>query len=239
MTEPDPDLDRALGADFAPERVDAVTFDSYGTLVDTDSAARALAGLVDDPAATARRWRRNALFYSVVAGSLDAYGTYADLHRDGLRDALRAEGVDLDEERLREVNAVYRDLDPFADVARGFERLADAGYDPSILSNGSPEWLAALLESAWIERFVATVVSADEIRTLKPDRALYEYAATRIDAPPGRIVRVTAHWLDVQGAVHAGMRAVWLDRGGQWPSFGPRPSLAVDSIDEVCDLLGT
>lgn len=224
--------------DFDPSRVDVVTFDSYGTLVDTDSAARALADLVDDPAATARRWRRNALLYSVVAGYVDAYGTYADLHRDGLRDALRAEGIDLDEGRLREINAAYRDLDPFADVARGFERLADAGYHPSILSNGNPEWLDALVESAGIEESVATVVSADEIRTLKPDRALYVHAADRVGAPPERIAHVTAHWLDVQGAVHAGMQGVWLDRGGQWPSFGPRPALSIESIGEVCALLG-
>ena len=57
---------------FDPERVDAVTFDSYGTLVDTGAAATVLEGVVDDPAAVAREWRENALFFSVVAGPLDA-----------------------------------------------------------------------------------------------------------------------------------------------------------------------
>lgn len=224
---------------FDPDRIDAVTFDSYGTLVDTASAARALEGVVDAPAATARAWRRNALFYSMVAGYIDEYRTYSELHLDGLRDALGAAGVDLPEERLRELNAVYRDLAPFDDGARGFECLHDAGYAPSILSNGDPEWLDSLVDATGVEPFVAETVSADEIRTLKPSRALYDPAATRVGAPAERIAHVTAHWMDAQGAIHAGMQGVWLDRGGDgWPSFGPRPSLAVDSIDALCDRLG-
>ncbi len=223
---------------FDAETVRAVTFDSYGTLVDTDSAARALEGLVEDPEAVAAAWRENALFYSVVANDLDQYGTYFELHLDGLRDALRAAGVDLGEERLRELNAVYHDLDPYSDVAPGFERLAAAGYRPSICSNGNPEMLASLVETAGIEESVVELVSAHDIRTLKPARELYEHAATQVGHPPEAIAHVTCHWLDVQGAMNAGMQGVFLDRGAvQWPSFGPPPTLAVDSIDEVCDRL--
>jgi len=224
---------------FDPERVETVLFDSYGTLVDTASAARALDGLVDDPDAVAREWRENALRYSLVANDLDQYATYFALHLDGLRDALRAEGVDLPAADLREINAVYHDLDPFADVARSFERLAEAGYRPSILSNGNPEMLASLVESAGIGDDVGELVSAHDVRTLKPARELYEHAASRVDATPGAVAHVTAHWMDVQGAMHAGMQGVFLAREGeQWPSFGPAPSLRVDSLATLCDRLG-
>jgi len=223
---------------FDPGRVEAVLFDSYGTLVDTGSAARVLEGVVAEPDAVAEAWRENALFYSVVANDLDQYGTYFELHLDGLRDALRAEGVDLPDERLRELNAVYHDLDPFPDVARGFERLAAAGYRPSVCSNGNPEMLDSLVESAGVEGTVAELVSAHDVRTLKPARELYEHAAARLDLPPARLAHVTCHWLDVQGAMNAGMQGVFLDRGGiQWPSFGPPPTLTAESIDGVCDRL--
>ncbi len=223
---------------FDPGRVEAVLFDSYGTLVDTGSAARVLEGVVADPDAVAEAWRENALFYSVVANDLDQYGTYFELHLDGLRDALRMEGVDLPDERLRELNAVYHDLDPFPDVARGFERLAAAGYRPSVCSNGNPEMLDSLVEAAGVEGTVAELVSAHDVRTLKPARELYEHAAARLDLPPGRLAHVTCHWLDVQGAMNAGMQGVFLDRGGiQWPSFGPQPTLTAASIDDICDRL--
>jgi len=224
---------------FDPEHIEAVTFDSYGTLVDTGSAARVLDDIVDDPDAVATEWRENALLYSVVANDLDQYATYFDLHLDGLRDALRAEGLDLDEERLRELNGVYHDLDPYPDVADAFARLADAGYRPSICSNGNPEMLDSLVAAAGIEESVVELASAHDIRTLKPARELYEHAASLVDRPPERVAHVTGHWMDVQGAMHAGMQGIYLDRGGrQWPSFGPEPTLTVDSLEEFCEKLG-
>lgn len=222
---------------FDPDSVEAVLFDSYGTLVDTASTARALEGLVDDPEAVAAEWRENALFYSVVANDLDQYRTYFELHRDGLRDALRAAGVDRSEERVAELNAAYHDLDPFPDVDN-VKRLAEAGYRPSICSNGNPEMLESLLEATGLGDSIAELVSAHDIRTLKPARELYEHAATRVGNPPDRIAHVSAHWMDVQGAMHAGMQGIFLDRAGKhWPSFGPEPTCTVDSLSELCDRL--
>jgi 2-haloacid dehalogenase len=224
---------------FDADRVKAVLFDSYGTLVDTQSAKRVLDDLVDDPAAVAQAWRDNALFYSVVANDLDQYKTYFELHLDGLRDALQATGVSLSEQRLRDLNAVYHDLTPFGDVTRSFERLATAGYQPSICSNGNPEMLDSLIEVADIGDSIAETVSAHDIRTLKPARELYEHAADELGDDPEHVVHVTAHWMDVQGAMNAGMQGVYLNRQGasEWPSFGPTPTLTVDSIDALCDRL--
>ena len=225
---------------FDADRVAVVTFDSFGTLVDTTSAARVLEDLVADPAAVARRWRSNALTYSTVANDLDQYRTYFELHLEGLRDALRAEGVDLSEERLRELNTVYHDLDPVEGAAAAVRRLAEAGYRPSVCSNGDPEMLDGLAASAGIEETVTELVSADEIQRLKPARELYEHTATRLGVEPDRIAHVTAHWVDVQGGMNAGMQGVHLRRegtGGEWPSFGPEPTLAVDSFGALCERL--
>jgi 2-haloacid dehalogenase len=220
---------------FDPERVDAVTFDSYGTLVDTGAAATALEGVVDDPAAVAREWRENALFFSVVAGPLDEYETYMELHRLGLADALRAAGHDPSPERLRELNAVYHDLAPYDDVVAAVARLDTAGYAPSILSNGNPEMLASLVETTGIEDAVHERISADTVRTFKPASALYEHAADRLGVRPDRVAHVTAHWMDVQGAANAGMQGVWLNRGGEeWTAFGDEPAAVVDSLDALC-----
>lgn len=227
-----------MDSTFDPGRVDRVTFDSYGTLVDTSVAASVLEGVVDDPDAVAARWRENALFFSVVAGELDEYGTYYDLHEAGLRDALRAAGVGLDEVDVGELNDIYHRLDPYPDVAPAFERLADAGYGPAILSNGDPEMLDSLVETLGIDETVDSVVSADEIRRFKPARELYGHAATRVGAAVESVAHVTAHWMDVQGATNAGMQGVWLNRGdGEWTAFGSDPSLVVDSLDDLCDLL--
>lgn len=223
---------------FDPTAVDAVLFDSYGTLVDTGAAATVLEGVVDAPDAVATAWRENALLFSVVAGDLDEYATYYELHLDGLRDAVRAAGYDLPDEQLRELNRVYHDLAPYDDVRRCFDRLATAGYRPSICSNGDPEMLTSLVETTGIDESVDTVVSADSIRTFKPAAELYDHAATELGVPVDRLAHVTAHWLDVQGAENAGMQGVWLNRGdAAWTAFGGEPSLVVESLDELCACL--
>jgi 2-haloacid dehalogenase len=223
---------------FETERVSVVTFDSYGTLVDTASAATALEGVVDDPETTAREWRRSALVYSLAATPIEQYRTYFELHRSALADTLAAEGVDLTADRIAELTGVYHRLDPFEDVREGFERLAGAGYRPSIVSNGDPGMLVSLVETTGIEGTVDTVVSADEIRTLKPTAALYEHAAERLGVPIERIAHVTAHWMDVLGAIHAGMQGVWLAREGtSWASFDGAPHLTVGSIPDLCAVL--
>jgi hypothetical protein len=50
-------------------------------------------------------------------------------------------------------------------------------------------------------------------------------AADRVGAPPDELAHVTALWLDVQGAEHAGFRGVWLNRDDDPEEpFGSDPS---------------
>lgn len=220
------------------DRVEVITFDSFSTLVDIHSSRAVLEGIVEDPVAVADRWRSRATQYSRVANFLADYDTYDGLHRRGLEYALEEAGVSLPEARIRELNAVYRDLDPFEDVPGGLERLAEAGYPLAIISNGDPAMLDDLTVGTGLEDVLGAVVSADEIRRYKPAIELYEYAADRLGVSPSRILHVSAGPLDVQGAIHAGMQGAWLDRyGDPWETFGPDPDLHVETTFELVDVL--
>lgn len=224
---------------FDTHRIETITFDSFSTLVDPQSAARALEGYVADPAAVARRWHPLAVRYATVANEIDAYSTYDDLHRDAIKHLLAERDVAVSDAELDEINAVYHDLDPFDDVREGMERLSER-FDLAILSNGDPAMLDSLLASAGIEEHISETVSADEIRTFKPAVELYEHAAERTDTPIDAISHVAAGWMDAMGASHAGMQGVWLDRRGDpWPAFDGEPDLRVESLYELADVLST
>ncbi|MFB6163777.1 MAG: HAD family hydrolase, partial [Haloarculaceae archaeon] len=108
-----------------------------------------------------------------------------------------------------------------------------------VVSNGDPEMLAAMVEHAEIDDLLSGTVSADEVETFKPAAELYEHAADRIGTPIDELAHVTAGWFDVQGAAHAGMQGVWLDRKGDpWVPFDGEPALTVESIHEFADELG-
>jgi 2-haloacid dehalogenase len=224
---------------FDPERVETVTFDSYSTLVDVESVERALAEHVENPEPISTLWRERSLAYTFVAGDIDAYQPFYEILRDALSAALAAHDVDLAEDEHETILEQYHDLDVFGDVRDGIERLRDGGYDCYVVSNGNPDMLDSMVEGADIGDLIEDTVSADEIRTFKPDSAIYRHAAERTETPIDKIAHVSAGWFDVQGASHAGMQGVWVDRDTQeWEPFDGDPDLTIGSFHDLADELG-
>ncbi|WP_144903449.1 haloacid dehalogenase type II [Halobellus captivus] len=223
---------------FDPDRVRTVTFDSYSTIVDVDAAESALADRVAEPEPISKLWRARSIEYTFVANEIDAYQPFYEMNRDALQYALDAHDVDLSTTERDEILSVYHELDVFDDVRDGIERLREGGYDCYVVSNGNPEMLASMVDHADIGDLLADTVSADEVRTFKPNAAIYRHAAARTGTPIDEIAHVTAGWFDVMGAKHAGMQGVWVDRKGTpWEPFDGRPDLTVETLFELADAL--
>ena len=223
---------------FDPARVRTVTFDSYSTIVDVDAAERALADRVDDPEPVSKLWRARSLEYTFVANHVDAYQPFYEMNRDALQYALEAHGVDVPADERDEILAVYHELDVFEDVRDGLRRLRDAGYDLYVVSNGDPAMLSSMVDHAGIDHLLEDTVSADEIEVFKPDAELYRHAAARTGTPIDGIAHVTAGWWDAQGARHAGMQGVWVNRSdAPWEPFDGTPDLTVESFHDLVDAL--
>jgi len=224
---------------FDPDAVTTVTFDSYSTLVDVDAAESALAARVDDPEPVSRLWRARSLEYTFVANQIDAYAPFYEMNRDALQYALDAHGVDVTADERDEILAVYHELDVFDDVREGLERLREGGYDCYVVSNGNPEMLSSMVDHAGIDDLLEDTISAHEVETFKPAAELYRHAAGRAGTPIDEIAHVTAAWFDVQGANHAGMQSVWVDRkASPWEPFDGDPDLAVETFHELAAELG-
>lgn len=223
---------------FDPEVVEAVSFDSFSTLVDVDAAAEAISEYTDAPEQVAATWRERAVQYSRVANYIDAYETYFRMHRYGLEYAVRHYDLAIPDEKLDEITEVYYELPAFDDVYESLERLHDAGYDLYIISNGDPAMLDGLVSATGVEPFLTDMISADEIRTFKPDASIYRLASERADRPPDRIAHVSAGIVDVLGAKHVGMQGVWLNRKALPPEpFGSPPDLTVSTLPPLVDRL--
>jgi 2-haloacid dehalogenase len=224
---------------FDADAVTTLTFDSYSTLVDVDAAEQALAARVDDPEPVSKHWRSRSIEYTLVSNHIDAYQTFYEMNRDALSHALATHGVDLPEEEREEILAVYHELDVFEDVREGIQRLVDGGYDCYVLSNGNPEMLSSMVSHAGIDSLLEDTISADEVETFKPDSELYRHAAARTETPIDEMAHAAALWFDVQGAEHAGMQGIWMDRkDAPWEPFDGEPSLTVETIHGIADELG-
>ena len=220
------------------DAVEAIAFDSYGTLVDPGSVTDELAEHVDDPERVAERWRSRSLEYAFVGTAIGEYDTFYEMNRHALRYALHSADADVSEDERDEILEAYHDLDVFDDVRPGMERLVDAGHDCYVLSNGNPEMLDSMIETVDIEDLIEGYVSADEIERFKPVPEIYEHAADRIGVPIENVLFVAAGWWDVPGALNAGMQGVWVNRQDTiWGPYDAEPDLTVDSFEELADEL--
>lgn len=223
---------------FDPQRVETITVDSYGTLVDTDSVERALADRTDNAEAVSTLWRSRSLMYTMVGNFIDRYQPFYEMNRAALQFALDVYGIDLPPAERDEILATYHELDVFDDVRDGLERFRELGYEVFVVSNGNPAMLDSMVAHSGIGDIIADTVSADEIEIFKPDIRIYQHAAGRVGTPIENIVHVAAPTFDVQGAMHAGMQAAWLNRSGEpYEGFGPDPDITVESFHDLGDEL--
>jgi 2-haloacid dehalogenase len=218
---------------------EALCFDMYGTLCDTSSVSVALgehldvaAGFVADVDAL---WRRTQLRYAQQVALMDEYAPFADVTERALDYALDLYDLDPSEEARDEIIAAYDDLDPFPDAADALAELGER-HAVVVLSNGNPEMLEALAENAGLAPHLDDIVSAHEVRTFKPDPAVYGNAADRLDRPIGECRLVSSNPWDVAGAASAGMATAWVNRTREPPEHvGGAADVTVSSLSDLAD----
>jgi 2-haloacid dehalogenase len=228
------------------DQIETVTFDSYTTLVDVYSQADVIAEKIDSverPDFVSRIWRARNMMYTVMANDIDAYRPFYEIQGLSLRYALESFGHDVPEEVRDEIRrTVYKDnIAVFDDVRPGMERIADAGYDMYVISNGDPDMLDHMVEEAEIGELIEDTISADEVETFKPEEKIYRHSADRIGTPIDQILHVSGGTMrDVWGAKHAGMRTAWLNRPERhYPReyLGRNPDLTIADFHELADIL--
>ena len=221
----------------APE---ALAFDMYGTLVDPIGITRELERYLPEEAPhVSRVWRQKQLEYTFRLTAMGRYEDFERVTRRALDYALAAAGRRLGSEQKEDLMAQYDDLERFADVEPGLERLQEAGYEMVVFSNGTPRMLEALMDAAELRSYFQGLVSVDEVGAYKPSPETYRHVARRLGRPIGEVRLVSSNPFDNVGAEAAGMRAAWVDRsGGPFDTLGSPPEIVVETLTELADALG-
>jgi 2-haloacid dehalogenase len=197
-----------------PRTVQAIAFDSFGTLFTLDAARKrfAEAGL---PEHEVRRWFERT-WHDML--SLECVGRYEPMKRvAGARlGAVFAEmRVEASPNAVERILAAMSELDLFPDVGDAFRRARGAGMRVATLSHGAEPVTRTLLERGGVADLVDRVISTDEVRHYKPSREPYLHAAKLLGVDPTELGYVAAHDWDVLGARSAGLRGGWVVRHDQ------------------------
>jgi len=218
-----------------------LAFDVYGTLIDTHGVLTALEKLVGDQALPfSNSWRDKQLEYSFRKGLMQNYQTFAVCTRQALDYTCALYQVALSEEQKRELMGIYRVLPAFDDVREGLTRLKAAGFRLFAFSNGAADALETLLTNAGIRELFLGVVSVDDIKSFKPNPAVYSHFLRKAVATGGEAWLISSNPFDVIGAISAGMKSAWVKRNPQavFDPWGIEPTVTVASLLELDGKIG-
>ncbi len=218
--------------------VTTLAFDVYGTLIDTQGVVTLLQELVGDKAkAFSNSWRDKQLEYSFRKGLMQNYETFAVCTSQALDYTCASYGATLSAEQKKELMAIYRVLPAFDDAEEGLNRLKGAGNRLFAFSNGAADDLEILLNNAGIRGLFLGVVSVDDLKSFKPNPAVYSHFLRKSGATGGEAWLISSNPFDVIGAISAGMKSAWLRRSLEaiFDPWGIEPTITVSSLVELDD----
>jgi 2-haloacid dehalogenase len=183
-------------------------------------------------------WFQQMLQLSFVGGLTGDYVDFTTAQHAALRMLADRMGHGLTGQEADEIVGGMRRLPPHPDVVEALGELQQAGFRRVTLTNSPLEVVRDQLAYAGLSDLVDDVLSADEVRQLKPGPKPYHLVAERIGVDISAVRLVAAHAWDVSGALAAGARAAFVARPGMVPSpLGAQPDIVVEDLRELADRL--
>jgi len=213
-----------------------LAFDVYGTVIDTAGVTETLEQYAGDRAkAFSDLWRNKQLEYSFRRGLMQNYQSFAVCTRDALDYACTHFHVNIPLAEREKIMAGYKTLPVFPDVKEGLEDLKSAGFRLFAFSNGLAEDVSGLLRNSGIDHYFAGVVSVDEIKSFKPNPAVYCHFLRRAQTTGEEAWLISGNPFDVIGAISAGMRGAWIKRSADmvFDPWGIEPTITVPNIHDL------
>ena len=218
-----------------------LAFDVYGTLIDTHGVVAKLGEIVGDRARDfSAAWRDKQLEYSFRRGLMQNYETFAVCTRDALDYTCSRFATEMSPEEKQALLDIYRELPAFDDVHDALTALSARDCRSYAFSNGSEDAVETLLSTAGIRDLFHGVVSCDDLRSFKPNPAVYAYFLTRAQASASEAWLISGNPFDVIGAISAGMRGAWVQRSAEsiFDPWGIEPTVTVRGLGELADSIG-
>ncbi len=220
------------------DRIKALAFDLYGTLFDVHSVV----SLCDENfpgqgKALSQLWRAKQLEYTWLLSLMGRYEDFWQVTERALTFACKALALTCEPGIRTRLMDTYLHLEPFPEVPQALRTLS-SHFPLVILSNGSPHMLYAVVGNAGLSDLFTHILSADEVRTYKPSRSVYQLAVSRIGLEVSSIGFVSSNSFDVVGAKSFGLWSFWVNRSGATlDELGVAPDLTVQNLAELAEAL--
>jgi 2-haloacid dehalogenase len=186
-----------------------LTFDCYGTIADWNAC---MLGALEPIAGQ----RAAALLtaYHRAESILEAgprWRPYREVLTDSLALAARRSGIAVSAAQAEAFVAAWPSMPLFPDVGEALSTLASFGWRLAILTNCDDDLFACT--AAQLPVPFEVVVTAEQVRSYKPDLGHFRKFAELTGATPANWIHVANSWVhDILPAARMGLRSVWVDR---------------------------
>jgi 2-haloacid dehalogenase len=221
-----------------PKNITWVTFDVYGTLIDYD------AGVYDAFAAEAAKdgveIDRDELLahFHEISREIEAgsYELYAEVLRRTVVAVAKRIGWSLEPARARFLPESIPRWTPFRETNAQLAKLAKK-YKLGLISNIDDKLLGQTRRHLTSD--FDLVVTAQQVRSYKPDPAHFVEFARRIGGKRGWVHVAASHHHDVAPCVKQRVPVIWVNRRRQALEAGQaKPTAEVHNLRDVAKLLG-
>lgn len=220
-----------------PKGLKWVTTDCYGTLIDWEKgiveAFQEQAdrdGFTFDPAELLAHF--HPIQREIQAGS---YELYAEVLRRSAVRAARELGWELESSRAQFMPDSVAGWPPFRETNAALERLARK-YSIGILSNTDDKLLGQTRRHLRVD--LDLVVTAQQVRSYKPDPAHFRECARRLGSRRGWVHIGASYELDVEPLFRMRVPVIWVNRKGEDLDGRRKPPEEVKNFREAAKLLG-
>jgi 2-haloacid dehalogenase/putative hydrolase of the HAD superfamily len=221
-----------------PKDVRFVTFDCYGTLIDWETGAYdAFAKEAEKDGYTLSKEELVPLFREIqqeIKGG--SYELYAEVLRRTAVQISRQLGWPLEPSRSGFLpNSVSR-WPPFKETNTQLDRLGKK-FDLGLISNIDDKLLGETRR--WFKTDFDLVVTAQQVRSYKPDPAHFKEAERRLGSKKGWVHVASDYYYDVEPALKAKVPVIWVNRTKEQLEPGAKkPTAEVKTLLEAAKLLG-
>lgn len=207
---------------------EVLLFDVYGTLLDMNDIKKKVNRLLDSKRGFIL-WSEMLMHYSLVANATE-HQHFADIAKASMKMAARSLDISFTNDGFVEIMELLKHLPLQEGVQEGLSILKDKNYKFAALTNFPLSIVIERMERTGLISYFENILSADEIGKYKPHKESYLKVLEKTRTVPGSVLMITSHGWDIAGAMHSGMEAAYIERGGEilFPLSPPPRFIAKD-----------
>ena len=223
-----------------------VAFDAYGTLFDVYSMGELAEELFPGHGqAFALMWRDRQIEYTRLVtmsdpspGGSKYYLPFWELTVRSLRYVCKRMSLNLTPDFEKRLMDQYAKLTGFKDSLSVLEAIKNKGISTVILSNGSREMLATVVESNGLTDYLDRVVTIEDIRLFKTVPQAYELLLKTFPVTKEEVLFVSSNAWDALAAKWFGFDVFWVNRlGHPYEEIGEKPNYEGNSLSAVLEVI--